>query len=214
MVTMPRANAGRWVRFIAQRAYGRTCPRQITRGGDFSATTSRDAESPARGTGSARPPPMITTRMDRVRRYWSDRFGLRARMAASYVLVTAAAVIVVEAIVIAFTIPNLLASQDLTTRVRYTAYALADAVSTASSSSTQLVLPAGFVLGQLDSSLGPGKAKIQANGIEIPQVTGAYPDAAGPVTLAVVFSPDGHVLASSYPERYPVGLDVFSLLPY
>src|SRR5713101_9377139 len=108
MVTMPRANAGRWVRFIAQRAYGRTCPRQITRGGDFSATTWRDAESPERGTGSARPPPMITTRMGRVRLYWSDRFGLRARMAASYVLVTAAAVIVVEAIVIAFTIPSLL----------------------------------------------------------------------------------------------------------
>ncbi len=157
---------------------------------------------------------MITTRMGGLRSYWSDRFGLRARMAASYVLVTAAAVIVVEAIAIAYTIPSLLANQDLTTRVRYTAYALADAVSTASSSSTQLVLPAGFVLGQLDSSLGPGKAKIQANGIEIPQVTGAYPDAAGPVTLAVVFSPDGNVLASSYPERYPVGRDVFSLLPY
>ena len=49
-------------------------------------------------------------------------------MAASYVLVTAAAVIVVEVIAIAFTIPSLLANQDLTTRVRYTAYAYADAV--------------------------------------------------------------------------------------
>jgi signal transduction histidine kinase len=135
-------------------------------------------------------------------------------MAASYVLVTAAAVIVVEAIVIAFTIPSLQANEDLTTRVRFTAYALADAASTASTSPTQLVLPSDFALGQTDSSLGPRQMKAQADGIEIPQVTGAYPDAAGPVSLAVVFSSDGHVIASSYPERYPVGGDVFSLLPY
>jgi signal transduction histidine kinase len=162
---------------------------------------------------------MITTNMGRLRGYWVksrgiDRFGLRARMAASYVLVTAAAVIVVEAIAIAFTIPSLLANQDLTTRVRYTAYALADAAASASTSSTQLVLPTGFVLGQTDPSLGPGKTRAQANGIEIPQVTGAYPDTAGPVSLAVVFSSDGHVLASSYPERYPVGGDILSLLPF
>src|SRR5258708_12017247 len=197
MVTMPRANGGRWVRLVAERAYGRMCPRQIPRGGDFSATTWRDAESPAGGTGSARPPPMITTRMGRVRRYWSDRFGLRARMAASYVLVTAAAVIVVEAIVIAFTIPNLLASQDLTTRVRYTAYAIADAAASASTSSTELALPPGYVLGQTDGSLGPDQAKGQANGIEIPQLAGAYPARAEPLTLAIVFSSHGTVLASS-----------------
>ncbi|HEY4746413.1 MAG TPA: hypothetical protein VIH38_02575, partial [Steroidobacteraceae bacterium] len=59
--------------------------------------------------------------MGRWRRFWSERVGLRGRMAASYVLVTAAAVIVVEAIAIAFTIPSLLANQDLVTRVRYTA---------------------------------------------------------------------------------------------
>src|SRR5258706_10666510 len=102
MVAMPRANAGRWVRFIAQRAYGRTWPRQITRGGDFSATTSRDAESPARGTGSARPPPMITTRMGRERRDWGDRFGVRAPGAAAFGLLAPAPGVVVGALVIAF----------------------------------------------------------------------------------------------------------------
>src|SRR5258708_23171325 len=106
MVTMPRANAGRWVRFIAQRAYGRMCPRQITRGGDFSATTWRDAESPARGAGSARPPPMITTRMGRGRRYWSDRFRLRAPRAASYGLLAPAAGLSVQALLLSFPIPN------------------------------------------------------------------------------------------------------------
>jgi signal transduction histidine kinase len=152
--------------------------------------------------------------MGRVRRDWRNGVGLRARMAASYVLVTAAAVLVVEAIVIAFTIPSLLANQDLITRVLYTAQAYVDAASSASTSSTELVLPAGYVLGQPDSSLGPGKVKTQAYGLEIPQITGAFPDGAGPVSLALIISTDGHVLASSYPARYPVGGDAFGLLPY
>jgi two-component system, NarL family, sensor histidine kinase LiaS len=135
-------------------------------------------------------------------------------MAASYVLVTAAAVIVVEAIAIAFTIPSLLANQDLTTRVRYTAYTYADAVSTASTSDTQLVLPSGFVLGQPDAALGPGKVKTQANGLEIPQVTATFPDDAAPLSLALVISNDGTVMASSYPARYPIGSSAFSVLPY
>jgi signal transduction histidine kinase len=121
---------------------------------------------------------------------------------------------VVEAIAIAFTIPSLLANQDLTTRVRYTAYAIADAAASASTSSTQLLLPPGYVLGQTDASLGPGQLKAQANGIEIPQVTGAYPDGSEPFSLAIVFSSDGTVLVSSYPERYPIGSQVLAQLPY
>jgi signal transduction histidine kinase len=152
--------------------------------------------------------------MGKWRHLWSGRVGLRGRMAASYVLVTAAAVIVVEAIAIAFTIPSLLANQDLTTRVRYTAYALADAASTASTSDTQLVLPSNFILGQPGSSVGPGKARAQANGLEIPQVTGTYPDGGGPVSLALVFSNDGSVVATSYPMRYPIGSSAFGVLPY
>src|SRR5258708_2936775 len=104
-------------------------------------------------------------------------------MGASYVLVSAAAVIVVEAIAIAFTIPSLLANQDLTSRVRNTAYAYVDAVTAASTSDTQLVLPSNFVLGQQGSSLGPGKLKAQAGGVEIPQITGTYPDSGAPVAL-------------------------------
>ncbi len=134
-------------------------------------------------------------------------------MAASYVLVTAAAVIVVEAIAIAFTIPSLLANQDLTSRVRNTAYAYVDAVTAASTSDTQLVLPSNFVLGQQGSSLGPGKLKAQAGGVEIPQITGTYPDSGAPVALALVFSNDGTVVASTYPARYPIGSSAFTVLP-
>jgi signal transduction histidine kinase len=152
--------------------------------------------------------------MGRVRRYWRNGVGLRARMAASYVLVTAAAVIIVEAIVIAFTIPSLIANQDLVTRVIYTAQTYADAASSASTSDTVLVLPATYTLGQPDPSLGPGKVKTQAYGLEIPQITGAYPENAGPVSLALILAPDGRVIASSYPARYPVGGDGFGFLPY
>lgn len=141
-------------------------------------------------------------------------FGLRARMAASYVLVTAAAVIVVEAIAIAFTIPSLLANQDLVTRIQYTAGAIGDAAASASSSTTALVLPADYVLGQPDSSLGPGMVRTQAYGIEIPQITGVYPDGSAPVSMALVIGTDDRVLASSYPLRYPIGSDASSVLPY
>ncbi|HSS92456.1 MAG TPA: sensor histidine kinase [Candidatus Dormibacteraeota bacterium] len=157
---------------------------------------------------------MITARMGRLRSYWRDRFGLRARMTASYVLVTAAAVIVVEAVAIAFTIPSLLANQDLVTRVRYTASAYAEAAASASSSATQLVLPSGYVLGQSDPSLGPGKVRTQGYGLEIPQIPGIYPDGAGPLSLALLFSSTGQVLASSYPTRYPVGSSAFNVIPY
>src|SRR5260370_4556911 len=56
--------------------------------------------------------------------------------------------------------------------------------------------------------------KAQANSIETPQLTSAYPAGSGPLTLAIAFSSDGRVLASSYPERYPIGSQVFSLWPY
>jgi signal transduction histidine kinase len=149
-----------------------------------------------------------------MRRYWRNGVGLRGRMAASYVLVTAAAVIAVEAVVIAFTIPSVLASQDLITRVIYTAQAYADAASASSASRTELVLPSDYVVGQRDSSLGPGQLKAQTYGLEIPQVTGLYANGAQPLSMALIISPEGRVLASSYPARYPLGSQAFDVLPY
>ena len=146
-------------------------------------------------------------------RYWQDRFGLRARMTASYVVVTAAAVILVEAIAIAFTIPSLLANQDLINRVRYTASAYGDAAAAASSTSTQLVLPSDYLVGQPGSTLGPGKIRNQGYGLEIPQIATALPGNAAPVSMALVFSSDGQVLASSYPARYPAGSYASAVLP-
>jgi signal transduction histidine kinase len=143
----------------------------------------------------------------------TDRFGLQARMTASYVLVTAAAVVVVEAIAIGVLLPNFLAGQDLTNRVIYTAGDQAERVALASTSSTDVSLPRGFTLGDPSSSIGPGQVSDNGQGLVIPQVTQAFDANAPPMTVALVITTDGTILASSYPARYPVGASMVDRLP-
>jgi signal transduction histidine kinase len=150
--------------------------------------------------------------MSVVGRRWRDRFGLQARMTASYVLVTAAAVLVVEVIAIGVIIPNYLAGQDLNNRVIYTASTLADRIAGASPSSTQLILPQGFVLGE-STAVDPGQTLDEGQGIVVPQVAQTLTSSGSPLTVAVLFSTGGIVLASSYPSRYPVGSSIEGLLP-
>jgi signal transduction histidine kinase len=133
-------------------------------------------------------------------------------MAASYVLVTAAAVIVVEAIAIGVILPSYLADQDLTSRVVYTAGDLAERVGLASLSSSGVLLPQDFALGDPATALGPGQVLDQGAGIVVPQVTHPYKTNDAPLTLAVLYSPNGQVLASSYPARYPAGSTADELL--
>src|ERR1700719_2198966 len=121
--------------------------------------------------------------MTLVRRRWRDRFGLQARMTASYVAVTAAAVLVIEAIAIGVIIPNYLAGQDLNNRVVYTASTLAERVGNASLSTTQLSLPADFILGET-ATLGPGQTLDEGQGLVVPRVTESYPSEAPPLTVA------------------------------
>src|SRR5579864_3813779 len=139
-------------------------------------------------------------------------FGLQARMTASYVLVTAAAVLVVEAIAIGVILPSYLAGQDLTNRVLYTAGDMAERVGVASLSTTSLTLPQDFVVGA-KSSLGPGQVQDQGQGLVVPQVTDPQADSEAPFTVAVVFTSDGTILASSYRQRFPVGGSIFALVP-
>lgn len=133
-------------------------------------------------------------------------------MTASYVAVTAAAVLVVEAIAIGVIIPNYLAGQDLNNRVVYTASTLAERVGSASLSTTQLSLPADFLLGE-PVTAGPGQALDEGQGLVVPQVAEPFPADAPPLTVALLVSTEGVVLASSYPARYPVGASVDQLLP-
>jgi signal transduction histidine kinase len=140
-------------------------------------------------------------------------FGLQARMTASYVLVTAVAVVVVEAIAIGVVIPSYLAGQDLTNRVLFTAGSEAESVGVASLSTTSIVLPDNFTLGDAAVQVGPGSVQYQGQGVLVPQVDQALPDGSAPSTVAMLVSNDGIVLASSYPAVFPVGANASKLMP-
>jgi len=157
--------------------------------------------------------PTITAIMRQGRRRLRDRFGLQARMTASYVLVTAAAVILVEAIAIGVLIPSLLSNQDLTSRVATTAGNLSEQVALVSTSTDHVVLPPNYSLGQPTSFVSPGKVQDSGNGLLVPQISGTLPGPVEAVTLALLFSPDGKILASTYPARYPVGTSAYAVIP-
>lgn len=144
-----------------------------------------------------------------------SRLGLRARMTASYVLVTAMAVLVVEAIAIGFVIPGLLAQADLSSRVNATAAQLADSagLKVIGTAADQLAPPPPLVpLGDPAAKVMPGVVTPDGNGIVIPQVGGDV-QKGQLVPASVLISPEGRILATSFPFRYPMGANADGLLP-
>jgi signal transduction histidine kinase len=138
----------------------------------------------------------------------SRRWGLQAKMTASYVVVTALAVLVVEAIVIGIAAPKVISMQDLQTRVRATTGSLAGKLSANLTPDGRL--PATS-LGEPGQRPKPGRAEPDSGGgVMIPEV-GSNRCSEGPASFAVVFSLTGRVLASSYPACFPVGSTRFRL---
>jgi signal transduction histidine kinase len=129
--------------------------------------------------------------------------GLQGKMTASYVAVTAGAVLLAEIALIA------LASLHTTTTL--TARELADrAQATATGLAAKLAAQIGKA-GQIPADeLGkgvptPGVARLDSTGaIAVPQTSGASCDPE-PASFAVVMSPSGTVLATTYPACFPVG---------
>src|SRR5262249_22063919 len=109
-------------------------------------------------------------------------------------------------------IPSYLAGQDLNNRVVYTASSLADKIGVLSPSADHLELPPGFILGE-STEVGPGKVLDSGQGLVVPHVTDSYPVGSAPVPLALILDPNGQILASSYPARYPVGESARTVLP-
>ena len=144
--------------------------------------------------------------LDRVRRrVW----GLSGRLIASYILVTLAVVVLVEALVLGFQVPRLVNGTQLQAQV--------DA--TAKSYSQQLAqryrggVPAGTVLGEPGQPAQPGLARPAPDGtLVVPAVTGPV-HSDQPVTAVVAVAADGTVVASSAPSRYPPGRAAASELP-
>lgn len=68
-----------------------------------------------------------------------------------------------------------------------------------------------FMPGQAHTLALPGQEN-QVYNVFAPYISTAAPDL-GSVTVAVLVAPGGHLVASSYPSRYPAGVAVAALLP-
>jgi signal transduction histidine kinase len=138
-------------------------------------------------------------------------WGLRAKMAGSYVLVTAAAVAVVETVVLVLVVPGLLGSaQDASTLlVRSTARDTAASAGQIAAQLGRLPDPGHFPLGEAGLRLLPGQAQATADGTEvrIPYMPTAQ-DGGAPMSMAMIADPQGRIVNSSYPARYPPGGEI------
>jgi NarL family two-component system sensor histidine kinase LiaS len=148
--------------------------------------------------------------LDRVRR---RAWGLSGRLIASYILVTLAVVVLVEALVLGFQVPQLVNDAQM-----QAVQAQVDA--TAKSYGQQLAqrypggVPAGTVLGDPGQRAQPGTVANSASDgtLLVPAFTGPIHSNQG-ITAVVAVAADGTVVASSAPSRYPPGRAAASELP-
>ena len=134
------------------------------------------------------------------------RWGLQAKMSASYVLVTAAAVVLVEVAVLGIVVPRVVPPVDPETLVGLTANSYATTAMRLNASLGRLPNASELQLGDPALRLRPGEARLSpdADGVQIPY-TSTRQDDAQPMSLALLLDPDGRVLVSSYPARYRTG---------
>jgi signal transduction histidine kinase len=135
----------------------------------------------------------------------SRRWGLQAKMTASYVLVTAAAVVLVE-VVVAVLLATLARAADPTPQLQLTATSYANAAMQLSARLDRLPNDRDLQLGDPTLRLRPGEARLSADGagVRIPY-TPTRQDDAQPMSMALLLDTSGRVVASSYPARYRVG---------
>lgn len=145
-----------------------------------------------------------------MRRLW----GLRATMAASYVLTTAAAVTVVEVVILGVVVPGLVTSNDSQLVVGSTAVDYAARAGQLYAEVDRLPTAAEFPLGEQDVPVSPGSATVTQRGgvVRVPYVAGS-PRLTGPVPVALLVGADGRIAVTSYPDRYPVGAQARDVLP-
>jgi signal transduction histidine kinase len=141
--------------------------------------------------------------LDRARR---RAWGLSGRLIASYILVTLAVVVLVEALLLGFQVPLLVNGDQLQAQVDATAQSYAQRYPRG--------VPAGTLLGDYGQQAQPGLARLGADGttLVVPAITGpVHSDQA--VTAVVAIATDGRVVASSAPSLYPPGRAAASELP-
>src|SRR5262245_13976189 len=141
------------------------------------------------------------------------RWGLRARMAASYVLATAAAVVVVEAVLLGVVVPGLIRG-DSQALVDTTATEYANQAAQASTTPGKLPSAAEFTIGDPAVHLRPGQAAVAADRhtVLIPYISTVQIEP-GPMSMALLIGTDNRIVASSYPARFRIGDPALVQLP-
>src|SRR5712691_11066576 len=140
-------------------------------------------------------------------RRWA--WGLSARLIASYILVTLAVVVLVEALVLGFQVPPLVNGAQLQAQVDAAAKSYGQQLSQRYPGG----VPAGTVLGDPGQPAQPGLARPAPDGtLVVPAITGPILSHQA-VTAVVAIGADGTVVASSAPSRYPPGRGAASELP-
>jgi signal transduction histidine kinase len=138
------------------------------------------------------------------------RWGLQAKMTASYVLITAAVVVLVEAVAAVVVLPGLVSGADRTARVQLLASDTANQVMQQSTILGRLPTASQLRLDQAALGLPPGQARKSADdtGVGIPDFPKRANVLVPAAAVVLLLAPDGRVVASSNPARYPVGRPV------
>jgi signal transduction histidine kinase len=132
------------------------------------------------------------------------RWGLQAAMTATYVAVTAVAVLLTELVIFgaaALSPATRLTPNEVVGLAQATAYGMAAKFAPAADANGQLP---STVLGLPGAAVTPGQARASGGELNIGQTMTPYCDLA-PASVAVAVSQSGTVLASSYPACFPVG---------
>jgi len=137
-------------------------------------------------------------------------WGLSGRLVASYILVTLAVVVLVEALVLGFQVHSLVDPARVQAQVDAAAQSYAQQLSQRYPGG----VPAGTVLGDPDQPGQPGQAPTTPDGstLIVPAITGPIHSGQA-VTAVVAIAADGRVVASSAPSRYRPGRAAASELP-
>jgi signal transduction histidine kinase len=136
------------------------------------------------------------------------RWGLQAKMTGSYVLVTAAVVVLVEVVAAAVVLPGLLSGADRATLVQLLASDTANRVMQQSATlgrlptASDLRLDQAALRPQTDQAPDGAVVAVPARQGDTPQRADLLVPAAAVVLL---LAPDGRVVASSDPARYQLG---------
>src|SRR5262245_24593771 len=135
------------------------------------------------------------------------RWGLQAKMTGSYVLVTAAVVVLVEVVAAVIVLPGLVSGADRATQVQLLASDTADQVMQQSATLGRLPTASQLRLDQAALGLPPGQARRSADetGVGIPDFPQRAKVLVPAAAVVLLLAPDRRVVASSNPARYPVG---------